>query len=233
MWLLFIFLFSLSASAEDFCFGFLNSYPNRKEMAEAEKEKIQEGHLAHLGNMSKAGHLLAAGPLLTEEGPRGVVIYRCNSIEQAQQWTANDPAVINKRLTLDVHLWRGPSLFGEPLASSLKTDPNTKYEMVQLPLLLFRKSRSWESSGPVDVLAEQSLAIKALQLQGKVRAAGPFLDSAEFAALLILKDMTLVEATSLAKGMPLVRSGYATVQGYIWLVANESIPGRGDPGLGH
>ena len=233
MRVLFIFLISLSASAEDFCFGFLNSFPNRKEMPDAEREKIQEGHLAHMGNMAKAGHLLAAGPFLTAEGPRGVVVYRCNSVAQAQQWTANDPAVINKRLTLDVHLWRGPNTFGEPLASSLKADPSAKYEMVQLPLLLFSKTRSWESSGPVDVLAEQSLAIKTLQLQGKVRAAGPFLDSAEYAALLILKDMPLAEATALAKGMPLVRSGYATVKSYIWLVANESVPGRGDPGLGH
>ena len=87
-----ILLLATSAFAEDFCFGFLNSFPDRKQIPTAEAEKIQEGHLAHMTAMAKAGHLLAAGPFLTPGGPRGIIVYRCTSLEQAKEWTAKDPA---------------------------------------------------------------------------------------------------------------------------------------------
>ena len=210
--------------AEDFCFGFLNSHPDRKQIPTAEAEKIQEGHLAHMTTMAKAGHLLAAGPFLTPGGPRGIVVYRCTSLEQATEWTAKDPAIINKRLSLDLHLWRGPNNFGEPLATSLKADPSAKYEMVRLPFLLFRKTSSWVNSGPVEILGEERTATQALRKQGLLRITGPFMDSKEFAAIWVLRDMPLDEAVKLAKASPLVHGGYTTVESYIWMVANESIP---------
>lgn len=222
--LLLIVLSCSSAFAEDFCFGFLNSHPDRKAIPTAEAEKIQEGHLAHMSTLAMAGHLLAAGPFLTPGGPRGIVVYRCISLEQATEWTAKDPAIIHKRLSLDLHLWRGPNNFGEPLSTSLKADPNAKYEMVRLPLILFRKTSSWVNSGPVEILGEERSATQALKKQGLLRITGPFLDSKEFAALWVLRDMPLEEAVKLAKASPLVHGGYATVECYIWMVANESIP---------
>ena len=219
-----ILLFATSAFAEDFCFGFLNSFPDRKQIPVAEAEKIQEGHLAHMTTMAKAGHLLAAGPFLTPGGPRGIVVYRCSSLEQAKEWTAKDPAIIHKRLSLDLHLWRGPNNFGEPLASSLKADPNAKYEMVRLPFLLFRKTSSWVNSGPVEILGEERTATQTLRKQGLLRITGPFLDSTEFAALWVLRDMPLEEAAKLAKASPMVHGGYATVEAFMWMVADESIP---------
>ncbi len=222
--LILLLLFTVSAFAEDFCFGFLNSHPDRKQIPTAEAEKIQQGHLAHMTSMAKAGHLLAAGPFLTPGGPRGVVAYRCSSLEQATEWTAKDPAIINKRLSLDLHLWRGPNNFGEPLAASLKTDPNAKYEMVRLPFILFKKTSSWVNSGPVEILVAERTATQTLRKQGLLRIEGPFLDSPAFAALWVLRDMPLEEAVKLAKASPLVHGGYASVEAYMWMVANESIP---------
>ena len=180
-----------SIFAEDFCFGFLNSFPDRKQIPAADSEKIQEGHLAHMTAMARAGNLLAAGPFLTPGGPRGVIVYRCSSLEQATEWTAKDPAIINKRLSLDLNLWRGPNNFGEPLATNLKADPNAKYEMVRLPFILFRKTSSWaqaaqlgakrsssrrESLGGTDIeptplmhLAAQSALGGKLEEQGRER----------------------------------------------------------------
>jgi uncharacterized protein YciI len=88
----FLSLVALSASyAEEYCFGFLNSHPERKPIPDAEAQEIQKGHLAHMTRMAKAGHLLSAGPMLTEGGPRGIVIYRCASLDEARQYTSPIP----------------------------------------------------------------------------------------------------------------------------------------------
>ena len=210
---------TLPALAEDLCFGFLNSHPYRKQIPQAEAEEIQKGHLAHMGNMAKAGRLLSAGPLMEAGTLRGIVVYRCASLEEAAAWTAQDPAVINKRLTLDLHLWRGPDNFGQPLAAQLKADPNAKYEMTKLPLILFRKT---SSAGTADVLTKQRVEVS--KLQNKLRTSGPFLNSKDLAEIWGLRDMPLEEATKLAQNMPLVKGGYATVQTLTWFVADESIP---------
>ena len=214
-------LAAIPAFAEDLCFGFLKSHPDRKQIPQAEADEIQKGHLEHMGNMVKAGRLLSAGPLMDAGTMRGIVIYRCSTLEEAAAWTDKDPAVINKRLVLDLHLWRGPNNFGEPLASQLKADPNAKYEMTKLPLILFRKTSSWKSTGPADIVTQQRAEV--LKLQGKVRASGLIINSQDLAEIWVLRDMPLEEATKLAANTPLVKSGYATPQTLIWFVADGSI----------
>ena len=113
-WVPLLLLSTLPALAEDLCFGFLNSHPDRKQIPQTEAGEIQKGHPEHMGNMGRAGHLLAAGPLMDAGTMRGIVVYRCSSLEEAAAWTDKDPPVITKRLTLDLHLWRGPNNFGEP-----------------------------------------------------------------------------------------------------------------------
>ena len=53
------------AHAEVYCFGFLNSHPERKPIPDAEANKIQEGHMAHMGKMNAAGRLLVAGAAMS------------------------------------------------------------------------------------------------------------------------------------------------------------------------
>ncbi len=219
--------------AEDYCFGFLNSHPERKPIPEAEGEEIQKGHLAHMGRMAAAGHLLAAGPMLTPGGPRGIVLYRCTTTDEAIEWTSHDPAVQNKRLTLEVYRWRGPDAIGEPLASKLKADPNTKYNMVKLPLIVFKKTDKWVGSGPLPVMKEHAKRISELLQKGTLRMAGPFVDADGKAGLLpgmlgllVASAISLDDAKALAEQDPYVRDGYATFDSHLWMVADEAIPAR-------
>jgi uncharacterized protein YciI len=222
---------AISAHAEDYCFGFLNSHPERKPIPEDQANEIQKGHLAHMSRMAAQGHLLAAGPMMTEGGPRGIVIYRCQSLEEPQKWTALDPAVQNKRLTLEVYRWRGPENLGEPLASKLKSDPNTKYEMVRLPLIVLRTTAKPVDSAPREVLMSHVERTKELEASGRLRAAGPFVGAngepgsvPGVIGIFIFAAIPLEEARSLAEQDPMVKNGYATVQPYLWMVADEVIP---------
>jgi uncharacterized protein len=70
-----------------------------------ELQQIQEGHLAHLTAMWKAGKLVLAGPLENAGNWRGVLIYRTKTIEEAQALANDDPAVKAGRLKVTLHRW--------------------------------------------------------------------------------------------------------------------------------
>lgn len=220
-----------TAQAEVYCFGFLNTNPERKEIPKAEAEAIQAAHLAHMEKMGAAGRLLAAGPLANAGAHRGIILYRCQSVEEAQGWTALDPTIVNKRLTSEFYLWRGPDGFGEPLMTMLKSDPGAKYQMIQLPLILFQKTEKWAGSGPADVLKEHGVVVAALRQDGKLRAAGPFVDEQGRVGLVpgavglyVFSAMKLEDAKAIAEKDPMVRAGYARVEAMDWFVADEVIP---------
>ena len=212
--------------AETYCFGFLNAHPERKPIADAEAQEIQKGHMAHMEKMADRGHLLAAGPMATPGGPRGILIYRCTSLDQAAEWTAGDPAVQSKRLTLDVHLWTGPDGIGEPGGAMRKADPSTKPTMIQLPFFILRRTERWGSSGPPsDAMAEHSRQAKKLLADGTLRAGGPFTDqSKDLMELMVFAEMPLNQAKAMVEQDALVRGGYVRFEPHMWFVADETIP---------
>jgi uncharacterized protein YciI len=218
-------LLSLSPlPADTYCFGFLNAFPGRADLPKDQLDQIQSGHLAHMTKMALQGHLLAAGPIATPGGPRGIVIYRCQSIDQAVAWTSQDPAVVNKRLVIDMHLWNAPAGLGEPLSTALKSDPAAKYTMVQLPLIILRKTPKAAAAIPESDLESHFDFYTRLNAQSKVRIAGPFIDSPAIVGVFVLSAMTLDEAKTLMAAEPLVAAGYATLDPHMWFVATEAIP---------
>jgi uncharacterized protein YciI len=218
-------------SAEDYCFGFLHAHPERKEIPQAEAEAIQTAHLAHMEKMGVEGKLLAAGPMATPGGPRGIVLYRCSSIAEATASTALDPAVVNKRLSMEFHRWRAGDGFGEPLMTKLKADPQAKYEMVRLPLIVLRKTEKLSGSAPPAAGREHFRFQQTLLKEGKLRAAGPFLDdqgrpgmAPGILGLFLFSAMSLEDARTIAEGEPMVREGYVKIEPHVWFVADEVIP---------
>lgn len=229
-------LLCAGARAEDYCFGFLNAHPERKPIPETQAEEIQKGHLAHMKRMALAGHLLAAGPFVTEGGPRGVVIYRCTSLDEAREWTALDPAVRNKRLTLALHRWRGPDGIGEPLLTQFKADPDMKMNMVRLPIVVARKTATWSEQGLEKYQEEHGRSVLALIDEGKILAAGPWVDAAgnvgkdpESTGVFIFAPIPLEEALAIARKDALVREGLTEPTGYVWMVADGVMPARSGP----
>jgi uncharacterized protein YciI len=230
-------LFLPALRAEVYCFGFLNAHPDRKEIPQDEAMAIQKAHLAHMEKMGLEGRLLAAGPMATQGGPRGIVLYRCKSVEEAEGWTALDPAVSGKRLTTEFYLWRARDGFGEPLMTKLKSDPATKYAMVQLPLILFKKTGTWVGQGPAEILKEHGGAVTGLLKDGTLRAAGPFVDGEGryglvpgAVGLYVFSAMPLDQAKAVAEKDPMVREGFATVQAMMWFVADDVVPKAANAG---
>ena len=219
----------IAAGAADwkhYCFGFLNSHPERKEIPASEAMEIQKGHLEHMGKMAAEGKLLVAGPFLTQGGPRGVVIYNCSSIEEAMSYTQPDPAVVNKRLSMEFYKMHAPEGMGEPLASKMKADPKYKYEMTRLPLFILHKTEKLKSESPSQETgqAHYQRSLKLVE-EGKLRFFGRFEDTPEKLGIYVFSKMTLEEAQALMEEDPLVKSGFVRLQGLVWMVADEAVPG--------
>ncbi len=89
---------------ENLVFGFLMRGSNTSQPA-AEAQEIQKQHLAYMDGLHKQGKLVMAGPFLDNSDWRGVVVYRVESVEEAKQLAAGDPAVKAGRLVIDARPW--------------------------------------------------------------------------------------------------------------------------------
>lgn len=91
---------------------FLKAGPERKQ-PEEEAARIQEAHLAHLGQLHADGHISLAGPFADDGDIRGIVVFNTATAEEALTLAGQDPAVKAGRLSIEIHPWwaqKGSSL---------------------------------------------------------------------------------------------------------------------------
>ena len=83
--------------------------PRALEYDDAELDRLQTAHVAHLDAMRAAGKLLAAGPFSDQpdETLRGLCVYAC-SVEETRALAASDPSVRAGRMAVDVMTWWTP-----------------------------------------------------------------------------------------------------------------------------
>ena len=75
------------------------------DFSEAELEKIQAGHMAHIGKLADAGKVAIAGPFGDDTDWRGVLIFDVETQEEAEALVSEDPAVKAGRLRMEIHPW--------------------------------------------------------------------------------------------------------------------------------
>ncbi len=71
-------------------------------------EEIQKGHMANINRLAEMKKLIAAGPFGDDGRLRGIFVFRVDSLEEAKNLTAGDPAVQAGRLAMDIHTWMVP-----------------------------------------------------------------------------------------------------------------------------
>ncbi|MCI4352347.1 MAG: YciI family protein [Thermoplasmata archaeon] len=89
--------------------GLLRRAPNRPAVSEEEAERIQEGHLAHIRRLEKAGKIIVSGPFEGDGDLRGVLIFSASSFDDVRGLTESDPALMNGRLVLNLYTWVAPA----------------------------------------------------------------------------------------------------------------------------
>ena len=71
---------------------------------DAELDRIQDRHLAFLDEQREAGRLVLAGPVWDQpdERLRGVCLYRLGDLDRVRAIAERDPAVVARRLAVEV-----------------------------------------------------------------------------------------------------------------------------------
>jgi uncharacterized protein YciI len=84
--------------------------PDAPDLAEDELDRIQEQHLAHLRAMRERGVMAISGPFADQpdQNLRGMCVYRTD-LEETRRLAEQDPAVLARRLAVDVFTWCVPA----------------------------------------------------------------------------------------------------------------------------
>jgi len=82
---------------QQYYLAFLKTGPNRSQ-SEAEAEKLQNAHLAHLGKMYDLGYADISGPFADDGEIRGITIYNVPTLKMADSLANADPMVKSGRL---------------------------------------------------------------------------------------------------------------------------------------
>ncbi len=91
--------------------AFLKVGPNRTA-DKAEAAKLQAAHMANIGRLTEEGKLAIAGPFLDNGEIRGIYIFNVETIEEAKELTATDPAIKAGSLVMELHPWYGSAALG-------------------------------------------------------------------------------------------------------------------------
>jgi uncharacterized protein YciI len=102
---------------EEFELVFLRRPPNPTPYDDETLDRIQAEHLAYLGSLRDAGHIVVNGPVIDQPDPslRGLSFFRTGSLEETRRLAEADPAVRAGRLVIEVmHWWCPPGRMVAP-----------------------------------------------------------------------------------------------------------------------
>ena len=210
---------------DQYQFGLLKRGPNWTAEKTPELQKIQEGHMANINKMAKAGKLMAAGPIMDNSDLRGIFIFKAASLEEARTLADEDPAIKSGRLTLELLTWRGIRGVGAKLQETLKTDPNPKYTMTKYHLVLLKDAPDRVGEKPPEDLVLGHLThIRRMLDSNKMVTAGPFDNERGLRGLYVLATESADEAKTWADSDPAIKAGRLTSEIHPWLCAKEVWP---------
>ena len=86
-------------------FALLVRPPTAPELSSEERGLVQEGHMANINAMAKAGELLIAGPFEEDTSLRGVFVFRTTDRAKIEELVSKDPAVARGRLKVEPYTW--------------------------------------------------------------------------------------------------------------------------------
>lgn len=204
---------------------FLRPHPARKPLPKEEAERVQAAHMANIRKMGEDGVLVAAGPF--EDAPTtisGIFIFKADSLDTAEKIAAQDPTVVERRNTVDVHAWQGPAGIGDEYVRLHKLDPKTPENMQVHPFCMVFHGPEWGTNRNHARPVVHEKYIEQLRADGKLSAAGPIENSGDFAGLVIFKPIPADEAQKLLQADPAVKAGELRMKCHRWWSSDHVLP---------
>lgn len=90
---------------KNYVFCLLKTGTNTKA-TENEQKIAFEGHMQNMNKLVEENKLIVAGPFYkNDRNYRGIFIFNCSTIEEAEEWVKTDPAIIANLLEAELTLW--------------------------------------------------------------------------------------------------------------------------------
>ncbi len=213
----------------NYCFSFLRAVPNRLTLPQPEVQRIQAEHIAHLNALAEKRWLVGGGPILSANGPRGILISKCASVAEANEFASADPAVKNGRLLVETFAWNGPAGIGDRYWAEKARDPDAPDRMLKYAVVLLTRAPLWKDWPPKETLLEHFRYVASLTRRHRLVAAGPFPDSQKEIGVFVFEETSLDAARQLAGKDPLVAGGHAVIEVYEWMAAGGTFPRHNVP----
>jgi uncharacterized protein YciI len=176
--------------------------------------------------MSRSGKRVLGGPVFDGGRIRGISLYK-TSVDEAKALAGADPAVKAGRLSVEVHPWWGAQGIGAGYAAMVETTSPEKLPMKEYQFAFLTKGPAWTAVATEDTkkLQVAHLAnIKRLAEEGKLVAAGPFLDGGHLRGVFVFDVGSIEAARALAETDPAVKAGRLSLEFHPWLLAEGMFP---------
>lgn len=85
--------------------GLLRKGPKWSPEETPDSARLQDAHLANIGDMVEKGWLVLVGPCGDDGELRGIYVFRAASLAEAESMAATDPAIQAGRLICELHPW--------------------------------------------------------------------------------------------------------------------------------
>jgi uncharacterized protein YciI len=212
-----------SAVPEPYFVVFLRPAPDRKPLAQGDRERIQTAHMANIRKMADDGILVAAGPM--DDQPTtisGIFVFKAGSLAEARRIAALDPTVAEGRNAVDVHRWMGPKGIGSGYFQWKRKHPEAKDAMASHVLCIVKRVAAPAAGSWAD--EDSSRLIESLRGAGSLAAAGLVDGDPDLAAIVVFKNPSAEEARRSIGGDPAVVAGRLAVEFHNWWCADRVLP---------
>lgn len=220
-------LVARARGSSPYCFGLLVRPENPPALPDAELQRIQGEHLAHLGRLHESGWLVAAGPMAKAGRVRGFVISKCASLEEAAEKTGADPAVKAGRLAVEQYLWTGPAEVGDRYRRIKAADPNGKDTMLVYAVVFCRLLEKGRAGVPADAKVRQREQEVDWIGNGLVASGELSGGRGDRVGVAIFDGLPIADAAKLGAASPLVAGGWAEIEALEWYAADGTFADRG------
>jgi uncharacterized protein len=194
----------------------LRSASGKPQPSPAEQQQLSKEHLDGLADLNRKRVNLLYGPLLDTGELRGIAVLDVPTADAARAAFANDAYVKRGLMTVDVKPWMAPKgWFHEPAGYDVSNPANL--EQLVLGFLVSGPNRTQSEAAAQDIQKGHLAYMESLAKQGKLVAAGPFLDDGAWRGIVIYRVASVDEAKELAAGDPAVKAGRLALEAHPWM----------------
>jgi uncharacterized protein YciI len=186
------------------------------ESAEA-RQKLADEHLSRLADLNRKRVNVLYGPVTDVGNLLGMSLLAVSSADEARKIFAEDPLVKSGVMVVEVRPWMGPrDWFKQPASYDVMSPANQDH--LVLGFLVRPANPAVLDPAKSQELQKAHLAyMDSLNAQGKLPAAGPFVDNTSSRGLVIYRVKDVAAAKALAAEDPLVKAGRLELEAYPWM----------------